>query len=463
MKSPISILLLIAGLACLWGAARVHTSLLEWRVERSRETAVSLDRSSPLVVFTTVAIGGFRGVIADLLWMRIVRLQEEDKVFEMAQLADWVTKLEPRFTTVWAFHAWNMAYNISIRFPDYADRWRWVKNGIRLLRDEGLQYNPRNADLYRELGWIYQHKIGHYLDRAHMVYKRELARDMERLFDGPCPDYAAARHDPRLLRLKNQYKLDPDIMEKIDREYGPLDWRLPATHAIYWAYRGLQVAGSGISAIKCDHMLMQCMAESFRHGRLILDSRRDFYLATPNLDILPRVLKTYTDAIQRHPHEKLLRLAYENLLCEAAVILFAYNRIAAARDMYQRLIQQYPHLATTPTFEQFMLRSLKISIEQTPRRDAVALIEGFLVQYYIRAGRGDTARATAFENLAKLIWTRILESKATNDQWQRAGLVPLEDMRRQAFRRALAENPPAAQAAWLQGLAPQGSAVAGDM
>lgn len=87
------------------------------------------------MAFTTVALGGFRGIIADMLWMRASELQNEGKFFELAQLADWITKLEPRFPTVWAFHAWNMAYNISVLFPDPEDRWRWVQQGIRLLRD----------------------------------------------------------------------------------------------------------------------------------------------------------------------------------------------------------------------------------------------------------------------------------------------------------------------------------------
>src|SRR2546426_7953234 len=37
---------------------------------------------------------------------------------------------------VWRYQAWNMAFNISVKFRDPADRWRWVSRGIELLRDE---------------------------------------------------------------------------------------------------------------------------------------------------------------------------------------------------------------------------------------------------------------------------------------------------------------------------------------
>ena len=98
-----------------------------------------------MLAFTTVALGGFRGLIANALWIRANDLQQDDKFFEAAQLASWITELEPSFTQVWLFQAWNMAYNISVKFKDFPDRWRWVERGIELLRDEGLRYNPNNV------------------------------------------------------------------------------------------------------------------------------------------------------------------------------------------------------------------------------------------------------------------------------------------------------------------------------
>ena len=98
-----------------------------------------LENAPPVLAFTTVALGGFRGLIANALWIRANDLQEEDKYFEMVQLADWITKLQPHFTTVWVHQAWNMAYNISIKFNDMNDRWLWVLRGIELLRDRGLR------------------------------------------------------------------------------------------------------------------------------------------------------------------------------------------------------------------------------------------------------------------------------------------------------------------------------------
>src|SRR6267142_6399614 len=152
-----AILLLVAA-ALLFGVARVQESLNGDRNRLGLTRVQPLDNAPPVLAFTTVALGGFRGLISNLLWIRANDLQDDDKFFEAAQLADWITKLEPHFVQVWLVQAWNMAYNISVKFKDFPDRWRWVERGIDLLRDDGLRYNPNETLIYRELAWFFQYK-----------------------------------------------------------------------------------------------------------------------------------------------------------------------------------------------------------------------------------------------------------------------------------------------------------------
>lgn len=49
-----------------------------------------LENAPPALAFVTVALGGFRGLIANVLWMRASDLQQDEKFFEMVQLADWI-------------------------------------------------------------------------------------------------------------------------------------------------------------------------------------------------------------------------------------------------------------------------------------------------------------------------------------------------------------------------------------
>jgi len=146
-----------------------------------------LENAPPSLAFATVAMGAFRGLVVDILWMRADKLKEEGQFFDARQLAEWITILQPRFASVWEFHAWNMAYNISVAIPatQPEQRWQWVKNGYELIRDEAIdKYKLKNMSLYRELGRIFQHKIGGVSDDAHKYYKLQLALAMEPLL-GP--------------------------------------------------------------------------------------------------------------------------------------------------------------------------------------------------------------------------------------------------------------------------------------
>ena len=182
-----------------------------------------------MLAFTTVALGGFRGLISNALWIRANDLQDEDKFFEMAQLADWITKLEPHFVQVWLVQAWNMAYNISVKFNDSADRWRWVQRGIELLRDEGLRYNPNETLIYRELAWFFQHKMGANLDDAQHVLqaasgptkwpRSSASKTPQPRRADPPADRRRRPAAPTLLRDK--YKMDPRVHEGGGRALRP--------------------------------------------------------------------------------------------------------------------------------------------------------------------------------------------------------------------------------------------------
>jgi tetratricopeptide (TPR) repeat protein len=170
--------LLLAALLAFTGIIAVQGRLEAIRRDADLTDDELLASAPPGMVFVVMALGGFRGLIADALYLRAQRKQEQERYFEMVQLSQWAVDLQPRFTDATAYLAWNMAYNISVTFSDPRDRWRWVQRGIELYRDKALVYSPRDPKLYQQLGWIYQHKIGQILDDAHYYYKSQLAMQM---------------------------------------------------------------------------------------------------------------------------------------------------------------------------------------------------------------------------------------------------------------------------------------------
>lgn len=232
---------------------------------------------SPAAEMIVAGLGGFRGIASEVVWFRADRLQNEGRYGELAQLATWLTYLEPHTPEVWAYTAWNLAYNVSVMMQTPEDRWRWVQAGLRLLRDDGLSFNPANPELYRELAWLFLFKMGSGLDKAGDFYKAEWKKQIE-----------AARASGDWTSLK----MEPAKMKAVDDAYGAQDWNHPYASALYWAREGAALATN----IEHRHELRRIIYQT-----LMLESRDDsrFVGAT---------LREMEDTYREYPHPGLLDL-----------------------------------------------------------------------------------------------------------------------------------------------------------
>jgi len=170
---------------CLVGAALLVPSINEARKEHQLVIDPDSLQNIPPDIELLTKMGTFRALAIDIAFIRLERLKQEDKFFELMQLSEWLCKLAPRYPSIWQYAAWNQAYNISVAQYAPEARWKWVNNGIHILRDQGIQYNPKSIGLYKELAWTYWHKIGDFLDDHHWEYKMELAVEMERVLGAP--------------------------------------------------------------------------------------------------------------------------------------------------------------------------------------------------------------------------------------------------------------------------------------
>lgn len=139
---------------------------------------------SPKLALAVQALGWGRGLIIDVIWIRMESLKRQHRFFELVQLANWACTLAPNFPQVWDVQSWNLAYNVSAKVEHLPDRWAWVCAGIELLRDEGIPMNPHSAMLYDRLAWLYMHKIGGQDDNAHLFYKQMLGLLMHEVLGG---------------------------------------------------------------------------------------------------------------------------------------------------------------------------------------------------------------------------------------------------------------------------------------
>ena len=351
VRWQVSGLVVVAGIALLYVAGHLNPHLADLRSPSSDLRPPTSDLRSPtatppLVTMTTVVLGGFRGIVADLLWLRAAELQDEGRYFELVQLADWITTLEPQFAEIWVFHAWNMAYNISVMMPDDVASWRWVQNSIKLLRERGKTFCPTDPKIYHELGMIYLHKIGGDTDPSAAYYRRKLAKQMMDVV-GPTGRLAETANPTSLAGL------DPEAMREVDALYGPLDWRVAETHALYWAHLGARIGGEdGVGDARCRRMITHAMMGLFDHGRLTHSEEEDLFVASPEFDLLASVIATFERAIAESPELK-PEVAYASFLDSAVKTSHFYHRKEEARELFDMLHSRFPSRATARGFETF--------------------------------------------------------------------------------------------------------------
>ncbi len=188
----------MADLPIQLGAAAVLAASLGASVYLTQDVSSSVGRNglaytdaaeegSPNEVSIGIALGAFRGIFVNMLWLRAQAAKDQGNYYEAMDLSKAITKLQPRFPRVWAFHAWNMAYNISVTTNTAPERWQWVNNGIRLMREEGIPANPKDLLLHKEISWIFLHKIQGFMDDANLYYKRQLAEEWTIVLGPPRP------------------------------------------------------------------------------------------------------------------------------------------------------------------------------------------------------------------------------------------------------------------------------------
>lgn len=415
--------------------------------------ADSAESGDPPAVALGIAMGAFRGLFVNYLWIRANDLKEAGKYYEAVDLAKNITRLQPRFPKVWQFHAWNLAYNISVVTQTPQERWNWVMSGIRLLRNEGIPNCPNDLGIHRELAWIHQHKIQGNMDDAHLYYKKQFALEWSYVLGAPpqprldqigigvmkqeyidrwlrpiadAPSsleefYAKYPDAPILVQkikdragldlnfvflrefelvdqvlagaqatgvfpnalqqnplaqimadpgvkaetgkalisfvrrkvLTEDYHMEPDRMIRYTERYGPLDWRHPSAHAVYWSARGVEETlirvnednKKDFDILNTDRITIQAIQELFRSGQLTFSVLNpEFYLGLPNVEFIDQYRNAMRDMVERSKYEqdrqrpwRFYWAGYENFMRDAIRYVYRRGDIDYAKKLQKAL------------------------------------------------------------------------------------------------------------------------------
>lgn len=546
----IQVTCVVLALAALLACGPLSVALT---AEAGRAQLVYTDQAQegdPPEVALGIAMGAFRGLFVNFLWLRATKLKEDGKFYEAIELSQAITRLQPRFPRVWAFHAWNMSYNISVATSTASERWTWVKAGIDLLRKEAIPRNPNDVLLHKELAWIFNHKIQSFSDDANRFYKRRMAEEwtfvlgvppslpedtrasreamvewlkpvteapsrledlydrevaeqkaklrpgdaepeggfkskarelveelknanlkldedllrfvtlhdvykaswygekglvrladssknpvVERLRDDPAFADAWNRLIPFVRRsvLVDEKKMEPDRMIRYTRKFGPLDWRHPSSHALYWAARGVEETlerqgDHQFDTLNTDRIVVHALQELFRSGRIFYDPVMDSY--TTLLDT--NWTDSYGDVVKELAARggvseaagrafTLYGAGYENFLRDVVRVYYRMGEYEKAQEYYTRLAtwdglnkndpdKIYEFMLPLDEFVQKELRNDRLSVPHVAAGEAAGAL---LDAYYNGLLQNNLRRFASSFKYAQAVHTVYFEEKQT--------------------------------------------------
>ena len=547
----IQIVSILMAVVLVIGAGRLASPINKIR----KDCQLTFDKQKiqglPPDVTLFTKLGTLRGLAINVAFTRLEELKQENRFTELKQLSDALCKMIPRSPGVWSYSAWNMAYNISVCEYTNEARWRWVYNGITNLRNLGLVYNPKNITLYKELAWIFHHKIGDRLDDSHMAYKRELAVQMQIILGEPPlgqtteeaiqaireikdapedvdewiqntpeaaevvaklrevglePDFKllvfVAKHmmkysDFKPLLEKSQDEIDtagtltekqqkavselqsssayktllaairrkvlienlnmqPYWMVELMEEYGPIDWRSPFAHSMYWATYGDMYTKGSLNIDPADSMnavrfIFFALNNMARMGDIILEPDYD----KPNqsfIQMLPdvRFIRPMHEAYLRFGKEQFgddprfipgtsgpnYLSGHRNFLLEGIRQLYLTgeeDKIKEAKEyyFYLRKFDRDENGDIKPqyrvSFDEFVYYNIFEALETYGQ--ATTLISQSLERSLTEAANGNTEESVARFNVAKKWWKHYMK-EITDERNERRSLEPIGTMRR---------------------------------
>ena len=251
------------------------------------------------VLLLQQTLGAFRGWAIDALWLKALQRRDQGQLHESMELSRWILKLQPYFPRVWNFQSWLLAFELALDTRDPAERWTWVKESVDLLRGPGLRANPRSSEIHDQLSYLFWFKIGGVQDDASPFFRQRLFQEWDRILGKESgnkievvntlqrfsdllktPDWQRGLtiEEKELLGFENSSEegpyevlvqvlsvldqdritteqaelldrlrcrviveamnMSPRLMLQLNQWMGPIDWRVPAAHAVYWGVQG---------------------------------------------------------------------------------------------------------------------------------------------------------------------------------------------------------------------------------
>lgn len=276
------------------------------------------------------------------------------------------------------------------------------------------------------------------------------SNDASKVIDGFRGTSALEKFDifAKAWQLGNYWKLEPQVMLRLNQLYGPvdwddpnkhlpLDWRHPDTHAIYWAFRGLEAASrENFSADEANtnRIINQSLQSLFRQGRIYIFSApvppessaqksgqkseqqepnnpllvQQIYLR-PNLRMFKPYNESVTARIEKYKNlnpntARSMEIGHRNMLRNAVFSFYQAGHRTQALQIYEKLRKLYPLDEFKVSLDEYARNRFRTELEDLGINDVREIAQMILQEAYFRYAMRDDDEATIKENTARQVY-----------------------------------------------------------
>jgi hypothetical protein len=268
------------------------------------------------------------------------------------------------------------------------------------------------------------------------AYPAELPQNLTAQLNNPeenkkLSDYFRAEY------LRKRLKIDPKFVLGLNQKYGEFDWRVPESHAVYWASQGIAHT-LGKENLDCARIITQALQDCFRSGRILVfdaENSADIQLM-PNLALVGAAYDAYMNTQKHYDKDRdfsTFRSARINFLKPAVLDLYTYGKTAEAVKYFKLLIKE-DGPQKGGTLEKFVQLQLAERIKNGTVRTISGAVNGLLFRSIICLIGGDQEAAVAHERLARFVYNYYENDMGGT---ARTKLPPYKEMKAQVVTRLL--------------------------
>ena len=244
----------------------------------------------------------------------------------------------------------------------------------------------------------------------------------------------------RVLWMYKKYHIKPQMALEIHKKYGELEWRLPESHAIYWAHIGLSKAPDKKDA-HCQRVIIYSLNQAFERGHLLAidDSKRPDFFFAPNFNVADAIYELQWSGYKTYDANSFF-IGLENFFKAAMMRMYLYGHNDKAVDYYNKMhkivkdklyfFSDHRILKMPPKV--YFKAVLNDYIDKGNMSKANAMVEGLFMTALRHLLGGDVDTARSLDKQATAIYHRYQKKNAL---LKRELLPPLQKLKQNIVKR----------------------------